>query len=86
VSAGRPAHHLPGPVNGWVLLVGALATCPAWFRLAQGLVSVEEVLVRYLVVTLGAALVWAVLRQVWPAPQPRSAPAETVDEDAGPAA
>ena len=69
-------------MNGWVLLVAAVVTCPAFLRLAQGLVSVEEVLVRYLVVAVGVAVVTSGLRRVWPAPPPGADTAAAAAEPA----
>ncbi|WP_183098686.1 hypothetical protein [Nocardioides pelophilus] len=57
---GRP--DLPGLVNGPVLMLSALLASPACVLLAQGLLTVTEVLIRYLVITVGCIVLWGVLR------------------------
>jgi len=78
---GRP--DLPGLVNGPVLLLSALLASPACVLLAQGLLTVTEVLIRYLLITVGCMALWAVLRAGLTALVTRPRPAGPGGEDDG---
>ena len=56
----------PGLVDGRMLLMALVVCLPAGFRLAEGLVSLTDVLTRYLVVAIGCVVLGAVVRTVWP--------------------
>lgn len=78
---GRP--DLPGLVNGPVLMLSALLASPACVLLAQGLLTVTEVLIRYLVITVGCIVLWGVLRAGLVALVTRPLPAGEDDADDG---
>lgn len=61
-STLRQRADLPGLVNGPVLVLSALLASPAVVRLAQGLLTVTEMLTRYLIITAGCVTLWAVVR------------------------
>lgn len=77
---GRP--DLPGLVNGPVLMLSALLASPACVLLAQGLLTVTEVLIRYLVITVGCIVLWGVLRAGLIALVTRPLPAAAGDDGA----
>lgn len=56
----------PGLVDGRMLLVALIVCLPAGYRLTEGLVSLTDVLTRYLVVAIGCVLLAAVVRVLWP--------------------
>lgn len=58
-----PRHGL---VDTRLLVVALAVSSPAVFRLAQGMVSITEVLTRYLLVALGCVATGAAVRWVWP--------------------
>jgi len=58
----RQRPDLPGLVNGPVLVVSALLASPACVLLAQGLLTVTDVLTRYLLITVGCMALWAFIR------------------------
>ncbi|WP_183093929.1 hypothetical protein [Nocardioides stalactiti] len=53
---------LPGIVNGPVLLLGALLASPGAILVSEGLLSMTEMLTRYLIITVGCMVLWAVVR------------------------
>lgn len=55
-----------GLVDTRLLLVALAVSSPAIYRLAQGMVSMTEVLTRYLLVALGCVVTGALVRWVWP--------------------
>lgn len=61
-----PRGPAPGLVDGRMLFVALLVCSPAAYRLAQGMVSLTDVLTRYLVVAIGCVALAAVVRVVWP--------------------
>lgn len=89
MSSPRPddGRDLPGLVNGPVLVLSALLASPAYLRLAEGLLTVTEVLTRYLLITAGCIAAWGVARMLLPAllnrPEPEEADAiaGVVDDD-----
>lgn len=56
----------PALVDWRVLLLAALVASPAAYRATQGLLSMDEVLTRYLLVAVGCVVVSAVVRALWP--------------------
>lgn len=76
-AASRPV------VDGWVLLAAVLISAPAGYRLSQGLVSVTDVLVRFLLVTTGCALAFVLVRHAWAAIVGAPAEADPAPVDAG---
>lgn len=62
----RNAPLTPALIDGRVLLVAALLVTPAAWQASQGLLSVDQVLTRYLLVALGCTAVLALVRSVWP--------------------
>lgn len=62
----RPAPDTPALIDVRVLLVAALLVAPAAWQASQGLLSVDQVLTRYLFVALGCTVVLAFVRTVWP--------------------
>ncbi|WP_370288748.1 hypothetical protein [Nocardioides sp.] len=66
-GSGRPAPApTPGIIDGKVLLIAALVCSPAIYRASQGLLSVDEVLQRYLFVALACAATAMLVRALWP--------------------
>jgi hypothetical protein len=65
-GAAAPRGAGPGLVDGRMLLVALIVCLPAGYRLAEGLVSLTDVLTRYLVVAVGCIALAAVVRVVWP--------------------
>lgn len=61
----RPQHS-PGLVDARVLFVALVVCAPAGFQLMHGMLSLSDVLTRYLVVAVGCLAVSAVVRFVWP--------------------
>lgn len=61
-----PQAPRPGLVDGRVLVVALAVSSPAVYRLAQGMVSLTDVLTRYLLVALGCVAAAALVRWVWP--------------------
>lgn len=55
-----------GIVDTRLLVVALAVSSPAVYRLAQGMVSVTDVLSRYLLVALGCVATGALVRWVWP--------------------
>lgn len=80
----RPLPDTPALIDVRVLLVAALLVAPAAWQAGQGLLSVDQVLVRYLMVAIGCTLVTAVGRSMWPIIAGESAPEPTA-EPSGPA-
>jgi hypothetical protein len=64
--ARRPAPETPALIDVRVLVVAALLVTPAAWQASQGLLSVDQVLTRYLLVALGCTAVLAFVRTVWP--------------------
>ncbi|KRB79975.1 hypothetical protein ASE01_00210 [Nocardioides sp. Root190] len=62
----RPAPETPALIDVRVLVVAALLVTPAAWQASQGLLSVDQVLTRYLFVALGCTVVLAFVRTVWP--------------------
>lgn len=94
-STTRPPGQVPpGLVDVWLLIAALVVCVPAGFRLAEGMVSLTDLLTRYLVVAVGCVALAAAVRWVWPmlsggtpiapaqpaAPLPAPAPAPR-DED-----
>lgn len=75
---------LPGLVNVPVLVLSAVLASPAGLLLAQGLLTVTDVLIRYLLITLGCTALWGVVRAglisvtARPLPAPSDAGAEAI--------
>ncbi|NYI99808.1 hypothetical protein HNR19_000507 [Nocardioides thalensis] len=73
-AAGQPGPTLvrvprlprQGLVDTRLLVVALAVSSPAIYRLAQGMVSMTEVLTRYLLVALGCVATGALVRWVWP--------------------
>ncbi|KAA1417687.1 hypothetical protein F0U44_15435 [Nocardioides humilatus] len=67
-------HDLPGLVNGPVLFLAGLLASPSLVLLSQGLLTVTELLTRYLLITVGCVALWGVVRAglsgMVPAPLP----------------
>lgn len=61
---GRPDPG-PGIIDGKVLVIAALVASPAAYQASQGLLSVDQVLERYLLVALACAATAAVVRALW---------------------
>lgn len=62
----RPLPDTPALIDVRVLIAAALLVAPAAWQASQGLLSVDEVLTRYLLVALGCTVLTAVVRAVWP--------------------
>ena len=77
----RQGPDLPGLVNGPVLVLSALLASPAVVLLAQGLLTVTEMLTRYLVITAGCVTLWAVVRTMLHAVIGRAPAEETPHDD-----
>lgn len=71
----------PALIDGRVLAVAALLVAPAAWQASQGLLSVDQVLTRYLLVALGCSLALALVRTVWPVLA--GAPADGAEDGAG---
>lgn len=56
----------PGMVDWRILAIALVVASPALWRLSQGMLSVTDVLVRYLMVAVGCVVVAALVRVVWP--------------------
>jgi hypothetical protein len=97
-GSGRPPGQVPpGLVDVWLLIAALVVCVPAGFRLAQGMLSLTDLLTRYLLVALGCVALAAAVRWVWPmlsgqsptvpakttapAPSPRAAAATTEQPD-----
>lgn len=66
-TAGRPVPTpTPGIVDGKVLVIAAIVCSPAIYRASQGLLSVDEVLQRYLFVSLACTATAMLVRALWP--------------------
>lgn len=70
-AGGAPTVRVPrlprtGLIDARLLVIALAVSSPAIFRLTQGMVSVTEVLTRYLVVAVGCVGTGAVVRWVWP--------------------
>lgn len=55
-----------GLVDARVLLVALVVCAPAGYQMMHGMLSLSDVLTRYLVVAVGCVAVSAVVRFVWP--------------------
>lgn len=55
-----------GLVDARLLVVALAVSSPAIYRLAQGMVSVTDVLTRYLLVAVGCVATGALVRWAWP--------------------
>ena len=62
----RPLPDTPALIDARVLIAAALLVTPAAWQARQGLLSVDEVLTRYLLIALGCTLLMVVIRSVWP--------------------
>lgn len=61
-----PRPPQPAFVDGRVLFVALVVASPAAVRVSQGLLSLDEMLVRYLVIAAGCAVVGTLVRWCWP--------------------
>ncbi|UMG92973.1 hypothetical protein [Nocardioides sp. TF02-7] len=71
---------LPGLLSGPVLVVAGVLASPAYLRLAQGLLTVQEALTRVLVVTAVCIAAWGAVRLSIPVLLGRAAPGADVTE------
>lgn len=62
---GRPQQS-PGLVDARVLIVALVVCTPAVYRMSEGMLSLTDVLTRYLLVAVGCVAVSALVRFVWP--------------------
>lgn len=60
--------------RGWVLVVAALVAAPAFWQSAQGGLSIDDALIRFLIAVPCVALLGALLRAMLPKPDVRFAP------------
>lgn len=67
-SAGRAGIRAPrrGLVDGWTLALAGLLASPVLWLLNDGLLSVTDALVRYLMVLGGCVAMTVVVRGIWP--------------------
>ncbi|TIC88330.1 hypothetical protein E8D34_05175 [Nocardioides sp. GY 10113] len=71
-ASGAPAARRPvrvpgrGLVDGWTLLAAAVVASPAYWQLAQGMVSLTDALTRYLAVLAGCCVASLAIRGTWP--------------------
>ncbi|GAA3801574.1 hypothetical protein [Nocardioides panacisoli] len=72
-----PGQVPPGLVDVWLLLAALVVCVPAGFRLAEGMVSLTDLLTRYLVVAVGCVALAAAVRWVWPILSGEAPPAPT---------
>lgn len=64
--ARRPAPETPALIDARVLLAAAVLVAPAVYRASQGLLTLDQVLTRYLFLALGCTVALAVGRGLWP--------------------
>lgn len=88
MASRRPLPDTPALIDVRVLAVAALLVTPAAWQAGQGLLSVDQVLIRYLMVAIGCTVATAVGRSIWPIiageshPEPEPDRAEPADERA----
>lgn len=61
-----PRPPQPSFIDARVLLVALVVASPAAVRVSQGLLSLDEMLVRYLMIAAGCAVVGTLVRWSWP--------------------
>lgn len=66
VVVRRPAPLQPSLVDARILVIAAVVGSGAAFRVTQGLLSVDEMLTRYVVVALGCVAASVLVRVLWP--------------------
>lgn len=64
--ARRPAPETPALIDARVLLAAAVLVAPAVYRASQGLLTLDQVLTRYLLLALGCTVALSVGRGLWP--------------------
>lgn len=64
--ATAPSAPRPGLIGLPVLLVAALVASPAAYRASQGLLTVDQAIVRFLLVAVACVAASLLVRGVWP--------------------
>lgn len=84
-TPARVRAHRPSIIDAKVLVIAAIVASPVGFRVSQGLLSVTDALIRYLLVVIACAAVGVLIRSLMPEPV-RAEPAPSEADTASMAA